>query len=152
MKNSIWIILSVFMLLACQNENNREIEKELDMYFSSFEAEALLRGLQFDTEDLVKDAYVESIVKDGVVGQCNSYSDGSKTLVIDENYWERSSDDEKEYIIFHELGHCILERSHNDEKDSKGVCTSIMQSGLNNCRSQYTEENRDELLDELFDQ
>lgn len=151
MKTSLIITLSL-LLLSCSNDNNNLIEQEILGYFNSFESEAFLRGVEIDLDNIDLNAYVENIEKTGVVGQCNSYSDGSKTVVVDEFYWSNASDLDKEYLTYHELGHCVLERDHNDEKDQQGDCKSIMQSGLANCKSNYNTINRDELLDELFDQ
>jgi len=56
----------------------------------------------------------------------------------------------KEYLVFHELGHCILGRSHSNDILENGDCKSIMQSGTSNCKGNYNDENREMLLDELF--
>ncbi len=66
------------------------------------------------------------------------------------NYWLNASAMDKEFIVFHELGHCYLQREHLDTKDERGICTSIMSSGTSNCVRLYTNQNRSDLIDELF--
>ena len=71
-------------------------------------------------------------------------------VIIDANFWTAASDNSKEMIIFHELGHCFLERGHNDDKKSDGTCASIMRSGRGGCIDFYTKSNKAEYLDELY--
>lgn len=136
--------------MSCSTENDKVIESELISYFEDFENEATARGLDIKIENIDIGAYIHNIETRGTLGQCKSYSDGSHEVVIDAQYWERISTIEREYLVFHELGHCILDREHKDEKDTTGNCISIMQSGSNECLGIYSTENRTELLDELF--
>ncbi len=57
----------------------------------------------------------------------------------------------REFVVFHELGHCDLGRDHRDEAFDNGVCVSIMRSGLGDCRDYYHPRTREGYLDELFD-
>jgi hypothetical protein len=47
------------------------------------------------------------------------------TIFISEKAWERLSEGERIYLIFHELGHAHLKRQHKNEK-YKGYTLSIM--------------------------
>lgn len=49
------------------------------------------------------------------VGVCFTYSDGKREIIIKADWWNRSSLSSRESLIFHELGHCALDRDHNDE-------------------------------------
>lgn len=51
---------------------------------------------------------------ENAVGICYSYTDGSRRIEIDPDYWANSSDDGKEQLMFHELGHCALNLDHNE--------------------------------------
>jgi hypothetical protein len=42
------------------------------------------------------------------------------------SFWDSSTQARREQIIFHELGHCILSRSHTSNKDSGEEPLSIM--------------------------
>lgn len=62
-------------------------------------------------------------------GVCNSYSDGTKEVIIKKNWWQSASTYQKEVMIYHELGHCSLNRDHDSEiftKDAYVVKASIM--------------------------
>jgi len=67
-------------------------------------------------------------------------------------FWETASFAEKEYVVFHELGHCALNRRHLDTKNADGTCLSMMQSGNGSCKMNYNAQNRSKYLDELFSQ
>jgi hypothetical protein len=67
------------------------------------------------------------------VGVCFSYSNGDKEIIIDKQWWDRVSITSRESLIFHELGHCAINRVHNDEeivKSGKTVRASIMHPGV----------------------
>lgn len=153
MKAKLYILtigLLVGLSSSCTKEHSQEIEAELLVYFDAFVEEATTHGVEITLEDLDIGGYVENIEQRGTLGQCKSYSNGSKAIVVDISYWERANDLEREYLVFHELGHCILNREHEDSRDEGGICTSIMQSGTHECRGAYTLENRNALLRELF--
>lgn len=146
------IIPLLFSLAACQTEEAKpsvEINNDLLPYFERFESEALLRGVEAPITTLVSGKFAD--IEGDIVGQCEHYANSPNTILVDQQYWQKASDLEKEYLLFHELGHCYLERSHLDSKDATGKCLSIMQSGQGNCRMNYNSSTRKEYLDELFD-
>jgi len=154
MKSILYISIGCFVMLniiSCSQGSENEIEAELQVYFSSFVEEASTYGMDISLEDIDLGGYIENIEARGTLGQCKSYSNGSKQVVIDEPYWDRVDDLEREYLVFHELGHCLLGRDHDDTKDEDGNCASIMQSGEGGCKSVYNLENRERLLEELFE-
>ena len=142
-------LLGQFFISSC-NKDNQVIENELQIHFTNFEAEAIAHGINIDISSIDIGGYIQNIETRGTLGQCKSYSDGSQQVIVDEEYWNNISDAEREYLVFHELGHCLLEKEHNDEKDENGNCISIMQSGNNDCKGEYNSDNRDNLLFELF--
>lgn len=148
---TLFSILLLFFV-ACEKEQLEpitylDVAAELCPYFQQFEEEAAARGLIIDLEE----AHISgrlSTIQDGYIGLCAST--GVREIVIDENFWKRSSELSKELIVFHELGHCFLERNHLDEKSVDGTCFSIMRSGKGGCLDFYTAQTRTRLLDELF--
>ncbi|MCO4792814.1 MAG: hypothetical protein KC493_03820 [Bacteriovoracaceae bacterium] len=68
------------------------------------------------------------------VGVCFSYSDGKKEILIKAIWWNMASNDAKESLIFHELGHCALDRNHNEDHilNSKGekIRASVMHPAI----------------------
>lgn len=142
------LILTIF--LACTKENEIYIDVELQPYFDSFKSEAALRGQEIDYLKEGLDGYLRSLSSDGLKGQCLHASDVNSSVVIDLDFWSQSSHYSREFIVYHELGHCILDRRHLDEVDEHGNCISIMNSGSQECRNFYNVDTRELFLDELF--
>lgn len=65
----------------------------------------------------------------GTVGTCRYYTSGKREILIDPNFWASASEARRAALIFHELGHCVLNRLHNDTVDSRGP-VSIMHTYL----------------------
>ncbi len=143
----LYFIFLPLLLLGCE-ENPSQSNPEFDPFLNSFEEAAEERSVPLDlsevtlflTEDL------ESIIQ----GQCVQYASGKSEIRIKQEFWNNASYWEKELLVFHELGHCILARSHDDSVDSLGHCKSIMRTSANLCHLEYGAENRDYWLDELF--
>jgi hypothetical protein len=142
-----WLI---FIFIACSKENTNFIESELQPYFDSFRTEASIRGIEVDFQEMGIDGYLRSLSSDGLKGQCLHDPEANSSIVIDLDFWNENNHYSKEYIVFHELGHCVLDRRHLDEENDEGNCISIMNSGSSTCRSLYNEVSRDLFLDELF--
>lgn len=55
-------------------------------------------------------------------------------ILLDIEYWNESDDLDRESLIYHELGHCILNREHNDfvivYTDGRVIKKSIMNAYL----------------------
>ncbi|MBK26732.1 MAG: hypothetical protein CME70_22215 [Halobacteriovorax sp.] len=48
-------------------------------------------------------------------GVCFSYPDGRTEVIIRESWWNSASQALRESLLFHELGHCVLGRDHDNE-------------------------------------
>lgn len=146
--------LVLFGLASCSNSDEDTvaffIEAELQVYFDRFEVEAAQRGLIIDLQSAQVSGEISEIADPGVAGQCTSNSDEPNLVTIDKSTWNSLRDLEKEYLVFHELGHCYLNRGHFDEVQANGTCESMMQSGTINCRKNYNSLTRAAYLDELF--
>lgn len=143
-------VLMILVFLSCSEEKQEQtIDAELQKYFQSFQQEARSRGVDLNLEDEQIDGYISNISGQGVIGNCTRYASGKKELTIDTDHWNTSTDSEKELVVFHELGHCILGRVHTEEKDRQGKCVSIMTAGKGACKLNYAT-NRTAYLNELF--
>jgi len=154
---SIIILTLLSILLACSEETSNEfkaidhfIDDRLYEHFETFKVEAEKRNIEVDFISMNVEGHIGNIEDTGVVGQCQTFVNGSKAVVIEESYWNRASDLKKEFLVFHELGHCILNRNHLDESSANGSCSSIMNSGSASCNFSYNEKTREALLEELF--
>lgn len=150
-----WVIICTVLLAAISCSEEPEvitesfIDDDLSGYFELFETEASNRGVLIDISELGVAGYIQSL-EDDIAGQCATYTDGSREVRIDRDYWTRASLTEKEMLVFHELGHCVLGRAHDDGSDNRGFCVSIMNSGIGECVNRYNRNNRELYLDELF--
>ena len=120
-------------------------------YFERFEEAALERGFLFDLNNFNLTAEIVEITEEGVAGTCSYGSHTPKHIEIDATFWNQSSDLFKEFVVFHELGHCFLFRDHREDATANGICLSLMRSGVEGCRDNYNLTTRAAYLDELFE-
>jgi len=151
-------------IFSCQKDNANATPAEVNLsdkqypgvdpvlwpYFRAFEGEGASRGLNIDLKSIEITGVIEELEEEGVAGQCSYASHRPNHIVIDRQFWMNSSDLYKEFVVFHEIGHCFLLRDHREDQYTNGTCVSIMRSGLGDCRDNYNPSNRAFYLDELF--
>ncbi len=152
-----WLLITAW---SCDSEDQivpveqlqvlANVDEELKPHFLTFEAEGLRRGLQIDLSDAGITGAIEEIQEEEVVGQCAQHNHNPNKVTVDQEFWMSASDLYKEFIVFHELGHCYLTRGHLDDAYPNGQCLSIMRSGLGDCWDVYNGRTRKNYLDELF--
>ncbi len=125
------------------------VDRELWPHFETFEKEAAQRGLRINLARTNISATFRDIDRANVAGMC-SYGGQHNRITIDRPFWNRASHLSREMIVFHELGHCYLNRDHTEATFASGFCQSIMRSGTCCCRDAYSLQNRSYYLDELF--
>lgn len=132
-----------------------EVPDLIEPYIESFETEAEKRGIDMDITNLRVE--FEGDLQGGTAaGLCTFASASNPTphIRLDTTSFNwRNNLYHREILIFHELGHCILNRYHKDGYLPNGNIASIMRStgdqvygGLLNGFK------RDYYLDELFDE
>ncbi|HEX5112831.1 MAG TPA: hypothetical protein VFV79_08295 [Saprospiraceae bacterium] len=147
----VLILSAVTTLWSCNNNDlDLFVDPALQEYMDRFKVEGAARGVTVDYVESRIAAYLRIITQSGVIGQCAHSDKEENTVIIDRMYFESATDLEKEFVVFHELGHCVLNREHLDQADNQGKCISIMTSGVGGCIINYTEATRKGLLDELF--
>ena len=131
------------------------IEEEFRTYLDRFMTEASIRNIDIDISKL-------SIVREPLQGLCGighfNYNDsGTQKVSISTspNCWEVLTDYEREFLIFHELGHALLDHIHREGKFPDGSPVSIMCSGTCGGDIHNFElleaRHREYLRDQLFD-
>jgi hypothetical protein len=60
------------------------------------------------------------------VGVCEVYSDGSKQIHFNQDWWPTTNSLAKKILVFHELGHCYFNRGHDTRLYPDGHPYSIM--------------------------
>ncbi len=154
--------ITLFGFFSCQSddfspETNKPIENSYEgvdsrlwTYWESFETEAAARGMNINLTSFDLIGIIVEIQEDHVAGSCTYGGNAPRTIRLDQSIWNDLSPLFREFIVFHELGHCILMRDHDESINQQGMCLSIMRSGLNGCRDNYNLNTRDLYLDELF--
>ncbi len=142
-------ILFVFFIVigasGCGRQGN--VNPSMLPLLYKFQEEGRARGAHVD-----KDIDIEFGDASGKPGICQRRTLKLPKVVIDERYWNTLSLEMKEVLLYHELGHCILDREHKDgitTVDGSGdVLVSLMSSNLG-CTPFFGKFKR-YYLDELF--
>jgi hypothetical protein len=87
------------------------VESELKTYVDYFEDAAKLYGVKVNMNNLVVD-FVDSYPIQNWVGLCQSGTGVSKFVTVKRAYFKSAPTEVKYTLIMHELGHCVLGRSH----------------------------------------
>ncbi|UZR94457.1 hypothetical protein [Chondrinema litorale] len=128
------------------------VDEKLWIYFNRFEEEALKRSIQVDLRFAGITGEIIDLEEEHVAGKCRFNPLRQSHLEIDLTYWNSSSDKNKEFVIFHELGHCYLFRDHREALNNDGTCISLMRSGIGECTDNYNANTRAVYIDELFNE
>ncbi|MEM9986068.1 MAG: putative metallopeptidase, partial [Bacteroidota bacterium] len=128
---SAWIWTLVLMgVMACEKSDPPppavSIDAELAPYVEAFLAEGRVRGRELDPLETGLTVAFSNQLDPGVAGICYF---GDYLVQIDQLYWNTLNEDQKEFLMYHELGHCLLRRVHLDLFFDDGVPRSIMKSG-----------------------
>ncbi len=78
------------------------------------------------------------------LGDCGVRNEGGKLIRINRQYWDAVSEDVKELVLFHELGHCANGLRHLDSE------YAIMNASVYVSGSKEYKENRTYYLDRHF--
>lgn len=69
--------------------------------------------------------FVKSL-PDDTAGLCTRWSEGWRQIEIDKEYWGYISENERRSLISHEMGHCDLNRDHDNEFLTNNAPKSLM--------------------------
>lgn len=88
---------------------------------------------------------------DRLLGICWGMGTSIPMIFLDKVLWEQSNDLKREQILWHEMGHCVLKREHNERMKWDGYPASIMypDSRLINDQNYYRK-HKQEYIQELF--
>jgi hypothetical protein len=165
------ILLLLFtVLFSCEKVEpvfEYKIEPSLEVFVNRFYQEAELRGIILQKTNLIVEAL--DVLEEDRCGQCQrpkNKREGQRTVKISKARacWSMSSEQNREALVFHELGHCLLNREHKDDLFPSGAPKSIMTTVLNGpyqpCEYVFGEDatgcnktvRRTYYLNELFDE
>ena len=152
-------LILVVLLSACRRDGVDpgiyEVPDIIEPYILSFEEEARKRGVELDITNLRVE--FEGDLQGGeAAGLCTFASASNPTphirLDTTSFNWQNNLF-HREILVFHELGHCILNRLHKDDYLPNGNIASIMRSTGDQVYGDLLNGfKRDYYLDELFDE
>lgn len=120
MKNLLFIMLLI-LVTACGKPQTPEIiiqpptnvdsaaQAEIKSYIDAFESRNLLAGGNPNPTNL--QVVLVSDLASNILGTCTM---GAAYVKINQYLWDQLNPAHREELIFHELGHCVLGRLHNN--------------------------------------
>lgn len=154
----LYLLPLIVLLSSCSNDDEvvYRVDSTLNTYLQRFLTEASKRGITFNLEKTGLRLEFGSL--DGNVAG-TTYFENPIRIVIDKSYWtevakSQNVDELYEDLVFHELGHGLLNRQHTNEYLSNGDWKSIMCGGdMRDNRSwniNYRSIRREYYINELF--
>lgn len=110
-----WITISLLILTSCGKPHNKmvAIAPEARPYVDSFEVESAKVGMPIVIDDL-QVVFVHNYDNTETLGSCHQENNATPLINIDQQSWDWGTDAQHEQLVFHELGHCILHRVHDN--------------------------------------
>lgn len=121
------MLLSNLVLSACGVDL-----KSPEEIVGEFKVRAAAKGIE------VQDVHVSF----GSVGAHAAACLADGSIKIDKQYWNESTNSKRELLLYHELGHCALGKSHG-----AGIMNAVLTAPL----LIEFENNKEELVDGLFE-
>lgn len=163
---SLLLLLLLAGLTGCQSGSQPEpvqysVPTEVEPFVKSFRDEAKKRNNSVSTDNLI--ITFGTAVSEDICGECQLASGKTPRIVLngDAFCWQQASQYERECLVFHELGHCLLARTHRTDKFANGAFVSLMNPAdvtlYATCRYPIGQDEcdkrprRDYYIDELFD-
>jgi hypothetical protein len=106
-------ILLLFCITACDASEEYYVAPELADYVESFYFEADSRGVSLQRSNLViKLGGLPERIDGQTRRSVGDFSGDQITVIIDSEFFSSSSRDCIEWVVYHELGHALLNRDH----------------------------------------
>ena len=159
-------VLLIAVLTGCQSDSPEPVQysvpPEVEPYLKTFREEAQKRNVSVSTDNLIVE--FGTVKAEDVCAQCLRENGKTPRITINDKNplcWQQASQYERECLLFHELGHCLLKRAHKSDKFPNGAFVSIMNPDdigiYDTCRYPIGGDEcdkrprRDYYIDELFD-
>lgn len=126
-------LVLLFIALGCQRTTTSEPEPkqyvvpaEVEPYVQAFRQAAQQRGQTVATDNLII-TFAATQTKEAC-GECLRQAGRTPriTLSAQRTCWQEANINERECLVFHELGHCLLNRDHRADRFPKGQYVSLM--------------------------
>lgn len=133
--SAVYILLLV-TTADCRTRSQAEPEPkqysvpaEIEPYVQTFRAEAGRRKRVIAADNLIIRFGI--LQGNAVCGECLTEAGKTPriTLSADVSCWKNANSDQRECLVFHELGHCLLNRPHRSDRFPNGAYVSLMNPG-----------------------
>lgn len=128
-KANILLFSVVFLVSACGRQMLYDTAI-FESYVETFEKESITYGMPTQVLELVIRFSTE--LKNDVAGQCQRNPNASPLILINISYWEYLTPGQKEILLFHEMGHCVLGFGHDDTE--KAIMNTRLLAGYGSNR------------------
>lgn len=125
-------LLLIAGLTGCQSDESAvpvyNVPTTVQRYVRAFYTEAGQRGQSVDTTNLIITFGTPPAGPDAC-GQCELLAGKPPRITLNPNgfCWAQAADAEREGLVFHELGHCLLRRlQHRTDRFPNGAYASLM--------------------------
>ena len=113
------LLITAVLLAGCGKPvANVSVDEQLAPYFVRFTQEI---GVSSDGIDAVF-----ADLDPSIIARCSVYDSGTRLIEVDSKKWAKSSENQREETIVHELGHCALYLDHRPGINAHGCPLSIM--------------------------
>lgn len=117
MKLFTLIILLVLFCGGCNKNLGHDPQYSVNPVFQGY-----VEDFQNESDKMGKPVYIDDLVikfstrlESDTLGQCSYENPAySPTVLINQNLWQNHTEITKKVVLFHELGHCILHRGHDE--------------------------------------
>ena len=98
-----YFLVVLLFLTACGVPKPKTTDSDFIQYVERFEQETSVN---------VFVPIIYGGVKNDYAAVCEIYSDGYRLIRVNAYHWDRMQEFGKEELVYHELGHCVLNRDH----------------------------------------
>ncbi|GAB2585289.1 hypothetical protein [Spirosoma areae] len=134
---SLLTLLILCGLAACQSSSSPpepeppqySVPVEVEPFLKTFREEAQKRNNSISTANLI--VTFGTTQGESVCGECLLQNGKTPRITLNKDLfcWQQASQYERECLVFHELGHCLLKRDHKTDKFPSGAYSSLMNLG-----------------------
>ncbi len=154
------LFLTVLTLVGCGHQPDSELQlgenghyaapAELSPYVDAFVTAASAHGKTLLVGAL--EVIYDETLPGAVAGRCEQWANSPRKLIkVKKTIFSTMPEGARESLFFHELGHCFLDRRHDDTKvEREGVLQAASLMSTEIVRAEVYEAHRDEFLVELF--
>lgn len=120
---------------------------EFGPYVDRFIQHSLSEGASLELDSGLRMSFSDQL-RERENGVCILRRGDTPEVLIKPAAWDAMSEDAREALIFHELGHCLIYRLHENSVDQNGKPVSVMHAYR--LRDDVYVEKRDDYREELF--